>query len=30
MFEFEPLAQAKITQRAYDYIVGGVESEASL
>jgi len=30
VLEFEPLAQAKITQRAYDYIAGGVESEFSL
>ena len=30
VFEFEPIARAKITQRAYDYIAGGVETEVSL
>ena len=30
VFEFEPVARAKITRTSYDYITGGVESEFSL
>lgn len=30
VFEFEPVARAKITQRSYDYITGGVEAEYTL